>query len=155
MDLQMKRTTQPAWNAMGDHRCEACGSGLLEVVSHIVNVETIRDSVPCICGAQTKAAASSIVQCESRHVRSVPIELYDHPALPEDGVDEWIDRDGGVVQEVVSCRRCAENADWTSSERSTEVETQRFEVACRCGTCGHETEVSDCDITVQRRTSEA
>jgi hypothetical protein len=71
----------------------------------------------------------------------VPIDLYDHAAPPEDGLDECIQRDGGVVQEVVSCQRCAENTDWTSSdERSTEAATQRFEVAFRCGTCGHKTQ---------------
>jgi len=32
------------------NRCKTCGSGSLDVVSRIIVVKTIRDSVPCVCG---------------------------------------------------------------------------------------------------------
>ena len=145
MDPQINETTQPAPDAGENLRCKACGRGALDVVQTIISVETFRESVPCKCG-ESKEAAHSITELEARHISRGSLELSDRPALAEEWVDEWIQRDGGVVQEVISCRRCAENADWTSSERSVETETQRIEVVYRCGSCRHETEVADCHI---------
>ena len=85
----------------------------------------------------TKEAAYSIVECETRHVHQVPLELYDHPALPEEIADEWIERDGGVVEEEVSCAPCADKAD-RNSEHSVVTAAQRLEVALRRCHCGHE-----------------
>ena len=138
MDPQMNQTIQPAPDAVKNLRCEGCGCGALGVVRTIISVETIRDSVPCTCGAQAKEAAHSTTELKSRHVSSVPIELYDHPALPEEWVEEWVERDGGVLEEVVSCRHCAENADRSSCERSVQAGTQRLEAALVCCHCGHE-----------------
>ncbi len=141
MDPQINETTQPAPDAGESLRCKACGCGALDVVQTIILVERFRESVPCKCG-ESKEAAHSITELEARHISSVSLELNDRPALPEELVNEWIERDGGVVREVVSSDRCAENADGTSSERSTEAQNQRVEVVCRCASCGHDTDAS-------------
>ena len=128
------------------NRCETCGSGSLDVVSRIIVVKTMRDSVPCVCG-ETEEAAYSITECESRHMSALPLEIYDYPALPEEAMTEWIERDGGVLTERVFCHRCADEVN-RASVRSVASATQPLEVVCRCGSCGHQTAIPDRDIAL-------
>lgn len=50
----------PMQDSGGNDKCEACGSGSLDVVTRIISLETIRESVRCVCGespiARTKVS---------------------------------------------------------------------------------------------------